>query len=177
MHIGSVHGRFQIFHLEHLKYVREAYKRCDCLIIGITGIRFLLSPNNLAASRMAEENNPFSYFERMAMIRAALQADGLDLSRISFAPFPIEDPTKLEYFIPRSVHCFTTIREEWNVTKIAILKELGYAVTILYTDLKKAVTGSKIRSLIKAGDKSWRRSVPEAVMSWIEEHQASSRIK
>jgi len=33
---GSIHGRFQPFHNEHLDYVLRALDRCDFLWIGIT---------------------------------------------------------------------------------------------------------------------------------------------
>ena len=34
--IGVVHGRFQLFHLDHLKYVLGAKARCRHLVVGIT---------------------------------------------------------------------------------------------------------------------------------------------
>ena len=34
--LGAVCGRFQIFHLDHLRYVLAAKERCEHLIVGIT---------------------------------------------------------------------------------------------------------------------------------------------
>ncbi|MGI9571569.1 MAG: nicotinate-nucleotide adenylyltransferase, partial [Desulfobulbia bacterium] len=33
---GMVHGRFQPFHLEHLRYFRLAWERSENVLVGIT---------------------------------------------------------------------------------------------------------------------------------------------
>ena len=34
--LGCVHGRFQIFHHDHARYLREAFSRFDYVYIGLT---------------------------------------------------------------------------------------------------------------------------------------------
>jgi len=171
MLIGCAHGRFQVFHLDHLRYISESYRRCDHLLIGITGVA-PLSPTTSASDshRSTAENNPFSYYERTRIIRAALSGEAFDLSRVTFTPFPIEVPEELQQFVPNEVHCFTTIREEWNREKVELLRHLGYTVTILYTDLNKTISGSIIRRLIRGGDSSWKQYVPTGVASYLEDN-------
>lgn len=110
------------------------------------------------------------------IIRAALSEDGFDLSRVTFTPFPIESPTKLTQFVPKEIHCFTTIREEWNKEKVELLTSLGYTVTVLYSDLNKTISGSNIRRQIREGDPSWKQQVPPAAASYIQENKLLSKI-
>ena len=48
--LGFVHGRFQLFHNDHLTYVLEAKKQCKKIIVGVT------SPENALLIR--EEIDP-----------------------------------------------------------------------------------------------------------------------
>ena len=34
--IGVIHGRFQLLHNDHLKYLLAGKKRCEHLVVGIT---------------------------------------------------------------------------------------------------------------------------------------------
>jgi len=160
---ASVHGRFQPFHNEHLDYTLAAKKLCKFLWVGIT--KFDVTPTDaspLGRHRERPENNPFTYFERISMIAAALVETGIDRGSFGFVPFPIETPKRLSEFMPTSIPCYTTVCEEWNREKIHVLRAYGYQVEVLW-ERDKTVTGSKIREDILLGGNAWRSMVPTAV--------------
>jgi nicotinamide mononucleotide adenylyltransferase len=174
---GSVHGRFQPFHNDHLEYALAALKHCEYLWIGIT--KYDVTPtdyNPLGRPREKPENNPLTYFERIRMISQALIEVGVSRARFEFVPFPIETPKRLPSFMPRSVTCFTTVCEPWNEEKIAVLTELGYGVEVLWRRESKAVTGGIIRADIVAGGQCWRTMVPPATARAIEELNLADRL-
>ena len=73
-----IHGRFQPFHNGHLEYLRGAAARSDEVFVGITNpdpARVLPEPSDPA--RHLPESNPWSYVERMLMVKAA----ALDLAQ------------------------------------------------------------------------------------------------
>jgi nicotinamide mononucleotide adenylyltransferase len=69
---GSVHGRFQPFHNEHLEYLLAAHRLCTFLWIGITKYDLDNEVSPLGRDREKPENNPLSYFERVSIITEAL---------------------------------------------------------------------------------------------------------
>lgn len=174
---GSVHGRFQPFHNEHLEYALAAKERCDFLWIGIT--KFDITPaefNLLGRPRERPENNPLTYFERITIVSAALEQAGIKRGEFGFVPFPIETPNRLSEFLPPSVPCFTTVCEEWNKEKIAILKRYGYSVIVLWERPAKTITGSRIREDIMNGSDAWRRVVPAATAFAINQLNIRDRL-
>jgi nicotinamide mononucleotide adenylyltransferase len=174
---ASVHGRFQPFHNDHLEYVMAAKAQCEFLWIGIT--KYDISPmeaSPLGAPREQPDHNPLSYFERVTMITEALVEAKIERSAFSFVPFPIETPNRLPFFMPTSITCFTTIREEWNRKKIQILEACGYEVVVLWERSEKAITGSFIRRGIAEGGDEWRKAVPIATARKVDELDLRSRL-
>lgn len=174
---GSVHGRFQPFHNEHLEYVLEAKKRCDFLWIGIT--KYDITPtdsNLLGRHRERPESNPLTFFERVEIIGESLVDAGLDRRAFGFVPFPIEAPHRLPNFMPISIPCFTTVCEEWNREKIDVLKGLGYDVIVLYERVLKGVNGSAIRRDIAQGGDAWRSQVPRAAAEAVTRFDLRARL-
>jgi nicotinamide mononucleotide adenylyltransferase len=175
--VGSVHGRFQPFHNEHLEYVVAAKKKCEYLWIGIT--KYDITPSEftpLGRARERPENNPFTYFERVNIIMESLNAAGVEKASFGFVPFPIDTPQRLPEFMPVSVPCFTTVCEEWNQEKIRILRGYGYTVIVLWERTKKLVTGGAIREDIISGGLSWRSMVPSATAKAIERLNLRDRL-
>jgi cytidyltransferase-like protein len=177
MNAGSVHGRFQPFHNGHLNYVLTAQKLCEYLWIGIT--KCDMSPIDLSSSsrlREKPENNPLTFFERIAIIGEALIDAGINRTTFGFVPFPIETPERLQNFMPTSIPCYTTVCEQWNEDKITILEGLGYSVSILYREQPKRISGYVIREDIVAGGDSWKVMVPQATARAVESLNLRSRL-
>jgi nicotinamide mononucleotide adenylyltransferase len=111
---GSVHGRFQPFHNDHLQYLLAAKEQCKFLWVGITKYDITqFDANPLGSHRERPENNPLTYFERITMIREAVVEADVPIGSFGFVPFPIETPSHLPAFMPISIPCFTTICEDW----------------------------------------------------------------
>jgi nicotinamide mononucleotide adenylyltransferase len=174
---GSVHGRFQPFHNDHLDYALAAKKRCEFLWIGIT--KYDVTPidaSPLARPRERPDHNPLTYFERINIIAEVLVDAGIRRDSFGFVPFPIETPSRLPLFMPTSIPCFTTIREEWNREKIEVLKATGYEVIVLWERLEKTIAGGAIREDIVAGGSKWKDIVPRATATAVERLKLRERL-
>lgn len=172
MQVGSIHGRFQPFHNAHLAYARAALARVDHLYIGLT--RVFPDPGIGAATaphRQLNDNNPLTYYDRCSIIRASIMDSGIDLSRISIGPFPIEIPYKIHEFWPRDFPCYTTIVDDWNREKIKILENHGHQVMVLDNVVPNGLpisSGSEIRRMIRDADPSWKSFVSQGAVGVIE---------
>lgn len=174
---GSVHGRFQPFHNEHLDYVLEAKRRCEFLYIGVTKFDILPAElTHLGGHRDEPQNNPLTYYERLKAISRSLLDAGMPAEEFTFVPFPIENPSSLGVFLPTSVVCFTTICDEWNLKKIAVLEKHGYPVDVLWRRDKK-ITGTEVRELLASGDDRWRGLVPDGTARVIADFDIAARIR
>ena len=173
--VGSVHGRFQSLHNEHMEYILEAKSRCKYLWIGLTQYE-LTNEAESPGHRQLRSANPLTYAERMAMISRSLQAVGIATSEFGFVPFPIDSPAKLIHFVNPTTVCFTTVCESWNVTKVDILRQHGYEVIVLY-EREKSVSSSEIRDSILEGSDEWRKSVPQATSKYLEEIDFRSKLQ
>lgn len=170
---ASVHGRFQPFHNGHLDYVCQAFDRANLVYVGLTQLFQPSSGNAVGLRRDTNEANPLSFFERTQVVTAALTGAGISRARFSVIPFPIETPERLPEFLPLSIRCLTTRLNSWNDQKIERLQHIGYVTELLAVAAPNETTittGSEIRRLIRAGDRSWRKFVPPAAAQLIEEH-------
>ena len=157
---GCVHGRFQPFHNGHLEYVLRAGRRCERLIVGIT------APDPTAVLTEAENprrhepaSNPFTYFERLLMIRDTLLAEGLKPYGLTIVPFPIHRPELVGYYVPEGAVHFVRVYSGWEEEKVHRLRDGGALVEVLDPGKEKAVSGAEVRRLIREG-LSWERHVP-----------------
>ena len=174
---ASVHGRFQPLHLDHLKYIIEAKKRCDFLYIGITQYNIsILTDTPKDHHRQEPKNNPLTYFERVQIIKNALIDKKVKPNEFTCIPFPIDTPEYLNNFIPNTIPVFTTIYEEWNRHKILLLEKFGYKVVVLYEGDIKKYEGIKIRKQILENNEEWKKSVPKATINAVKEYNIQKRL-
>jgi len=130
----------------------------------------------LARPRERPDHNPLTYFERINIIADVLRDAGVGRDSFGFVPFPIETPNRLPSFMPTSIPCFTTIREEWNREKIEVLRAAGYEVIVLWEKPEKTITGGAIREDIVAGGSKWRDIVPPATATAVERLKLRERL-
>jgi len=162
--IGMVHGRFQPFHHEHLAYVLSGYKRCRQLLIGITNpepAEYIFSP--ASDHRHLKESNPYTYFERMQMIRRSLIDVSLDMASISFVPFHLHNPSKWENYLPKPANVVQYVRvfSAWEEEKVRKFQLYGFEVKKIDPGIKKGVTATQVRSALLTNG-NWRELVPAA---------------
>src|SRR6266508_4802534 len=77
-----IHGRFQPFHNGHLEYLRATRDLCDSLVVGITNPDpETIREDPTSEHRHLPESNPFTYFERLLMVRDVLRDEGVPPER------------------------------------------------------------------------------------------------
>ena len=159
--VGMVHGRFQPFHLGHLEYLVAAAERSERLVVGITNPEGLPSrPEPDDPARHLPESNPFTYAERRLMVEAAAGEGGV--GPVEVIPFPITEPDLWDGLVPASAVQFVRVLSPWGSSKLARLRQRGYATVVLDAPEGKTVSGEQVRAAIRAGG-DWRALVPAAV--------------
>jgi nicotinamide-nucleotide adenylyltransferase len=158
-----VHGRFQPFHNGHLEYLRGAYERSDEVFVGITNP----DPNRIRPEasdplRHLPESNPWSYAERLLMVKAAARGAGLALDRVHVIPFPVNEPDLWPAYVPDGVTQYIRLFSEWGDTKLDRLREAGYEVVVLDEGTEKRISGADVREALRTGG-NWEELVPVGV--------------
>ena len=155
-----IHGRFQPFHLGHLEYLKGAAARSDELFVGITNPdpgRIL--PEESDPLRHLPESNPWSYWERLLMVKAAAADLGLELHAI---PFPVNEPELWAAYVPPDVTQYIRLFSAWGGTKLERLREAGYEVVVLDGGAEKGISGTDVRAAMREG-RDWESLVPAGV--------------
>jgi cytidyltransferase-like protein len=158
-----IHGRFQPFHLGHLDYLRGAALRSDEIFVGITNPDpARVKPEPSDPLRHLPESNPWSYVERLLMVKAAAGDLGLDLARVHVIPFPVNEPELWPAYVPDGVTQYIRRFSDWGETKIERLRTAGYDVVVLDEGAQKEVGGADVRALMRDGWE-WEHLVPAGV--------------
>jgi cytidyltransferase-like protein len=158
-----IHGRFQPFHNGHLEYLRGAAARCDEVFVGITNPDpARIKPEPSDPLRHLPESNPYSYVERLLMVKAAALDLGLDLARVHVIPFPVNEPELWHAYVPEDVVQFIRLFSDWGGTKLDRLREAGYEVVVLDEGAEKEISGAQVREALREGG-SWEALVPRGV--------------
>lgn len=160
---GLFIGRFQPFHLGHLRDVKKALRTVDFLIIIIG-----------SAQHKREERNPLSAAERKKIIMHALSAEGISATK--YAICSVNDVGNHYSWVENIIKTANRIKDIDNDALIfcgsessghftaRLLAKKGYKVVKL--KLLKGISGTKIRQLITA-NKRWQQLVPGSVVSKI----------
>jgi cytidyltransferase-like protein len=158
-----IHGRFQPFHNGHLEYMRGAASRCDELFVGITNPDpARIKPERADPARHLPESNPWSYTERLLMVKAAAADLGLELSRVHVIPFPVNEPELWPAYVPDGVTQFLRLFSDWGGEKLERLRSAGYEVVVLDEGAEKDVSGTHVREALRRGG-DWESLVPPGV--------------
>jgi nicotinamide-nucleotide adenylyltransferase len=168
-----IHGRFQPFHNGHLEYLRGAATRSDEVFVGITNpdpSRIRPEPDDPV--RHLPESNPWSYVERMLMVKAAAQDLGLDLARVHPIPFPVNEPELWGAYVPSGVTQYIRLFSDWGGTKLDRLRAAGFEVVVLDEGSDKEISGVDVRSAMREGG-DWEKFVSPGVARLI---RSSERV-
>jgi nicotinamide-nucleotide adenylyltransferase len=160
-----IHGRFQPFHLGHLEYLKGAAAQSDEVWVGITNPDpTRVKPEPADPVRHLPESNPYTYAERLLMVKAAAEAVDVEVHVI---PFPVNEPELWPAYVPPDVTQFIRQFSDWGATKIERLRAAGYEVVILDEGAEKEISGADVRAAI-GGRGDWRSLVPAGVARVIE---------
>lgn len=155
---GLIVGRFQPFHLEHLRLAAEAASRVEHLWVGITR-PFGRSIPEIGGLRATDGANPLPYWLRYRCVESALMNDaGLARTSFSILPVPLVKEIIVQ-LVPRGTVFLTTIMEEWGVEKEELFRKAGFE-TIRMDVGGKTISGSMIREKISGKDPSWKEYLP-----------------
>lgn len=157
---GMIHGRFQPFHNGHLEYLRGAAAQSDEVFVGITNPdpqRIKEEPSD--PLRHLPESNPFSYVERLLMISAVAEEEGIHAHVI---PFPVNEPELWPAYVPAGVTQYLRLFSEWGGTKLERMRAAGYEVVVLDEGAEKEISGIQVREALRSGGE-WESLVPPAV--------------
>jgi nicotinamide-nucleotide adenylyltransferase len=164
----AVTGRFQPFHVDHLELLEEALSRAAQVLICITNPDHRsLQPAAASAHRHLAAANPFSYFERLLFIEAALEHHGVAHRRYTITPFPLDEPSTWTAYVPAGTPQLVRIFSDWERDKSHRLAG-AYPVIELQGDARRRVSASDIRDAMARGDDGWRRLVPGGTRALLE---------
>jgi nicotinamide-nucleotide adenylyltransferase len=157
-------GRFQPFHLGHLRLIQEAAKEADHIILGIG-----------SSQASYTNNNPFTAQERKKMIELSLQAFGKD-KRFSIYFIPdIGDNARWVAHVKNIVPGFDVVYTNGELER-TLFKEAGYRIHATGLFNRELYSGIEIRRRILAGEK-WEDLVPEGTLKIMKEIKGVERIK
>jgi nicotinamide-nucleotide adenylyltransferase len=160
---GMIHGRFQPFHNGHLEYMSRAAERSDELFVGITNPDPMrIKPEESDPLRHLPESNPWSYAERLMMVKAAAAELGLEAARVHVIPFPVNEPELWPAYVPEGATQYIRLFSEWGGTKIERLQQAGYEVVVLDEGKQKVISGADVRAAMRDGG-DWESLVPPGV--------------
>jgi len=176
--VGVIHGRFQVLHNDHLKYLLAGKEKCAHLIVGITNPDPILTKKeDSAPGRDDPAANPLTYYERQLLVRAAFREQGIDPDAFSIVPFPVNFPDLYKYYVPMDAVFFLTIYDEWGKRKLGYFFDMGLATHVLWEvpPEKKGLSAADIRMrmLEKA---PWAHLVPPAAARLLAEWNIEERL-
>ena len=175
---GVIHGRFQVLHHDHLKYLMAGKSKCRYLVVGITNPDPALTRDDPAdPTRSNPDANPLTYYERYLMIQAVLMDAGLGVSDFSIVPFPINYTELYRYYVPMDGTFFLTIYDDWGRRKLEKFRSLGLKTDILWEKPpeQKGLRATDIRRLMAQGE-PWEHLVPKGTERLMKEWDVPRRL-
>ncbi|MDO8507692.1 MAG: adenylyltransferase/cytidyltransferase family protein [bacterium] len=183
---GYYHGRFQPFHNGHLANVKKMLENHEEIIIGISNpfrLPAVFEEGDSAELRASvekgrkNENNPYTFWQRMTMIRKSLDKEGIDLGRVMIVPNATRNGLPADEMIPArdDMVIYSVPKQVHNKEIIENRKKMGYEVVTL--EKVDTPTGGKIREMIKEGDVTWKEFVPEGTVEVVELAEKKSLSK
>ncbi|MEJ2109922.1 MAG: adenylyltransferase/cytidyltransferase family protein [Acidobacteriota bacterium] len=163
---GMILGRFQPFHLEHLRYFRLAWEQSERVIVGITNpdpTTILKDASN--RHRHLPKENPLTYIDRLMMIQTTLLSEGFPMEHIYIVPIPIHHPDRWRHYIPTETVLFVITYSEWERNKAERIRAEGYQVVEI-DSFQKGISGQEVRTRFRS-DGDWEELVPPAVAKFI----------
>ena len=160
---GLLIGRFQPFHLGHLKALQFALSKVDKLWIGLG-----------SSNKPAQKNNPFSAEERKEMILSSIDDSMKEKISIYFIP-DMDNHVKWIERIDTIVPKFDIVFSNDELTKHLYSKRSVKVIPIPFLKRDK-LSGTNIRDLI-IGDQKWDDLVPKGTKTFLEKLNAKDRLK
>jgi nicotinamide mononucleotide adenylyltransferase len=177
--VGVIHGRFQVLHHDHLKYLLAGKAHCRHLIVGITNpdpLRTRDDPTD--PQRSSPRANPLTYLERYRLVRAVLTEAGIDDRDFSIVPFPITTPELYRYYVPMDAVFYLTIYDDWGRHKLGLFQTMGLKIKVLWEKplAEKGLSAGDIRQCM-IEDRPWEHLVPMVAALLLNRWGIAHRLK
>ena len=158
-------GRFQPFHLGHLKAIQHILGKASEVIIVVGSAQYSHTLNN-----------PFTTGERVMMIRLALSEAGIDPSRYYIIPVPDVHMhmlwvSQVVGYAPK----FDVVYTNEPLTSRLFL-ESGFKVKPVPFHKREIYSATEIRRRI-LNEENWEELVPESVARFIKEIDGVKRLR
>ncbi|MBS1268109.1 MAG: Nicotinamide-nucleotide adenylyltransferase [Nitrosopumilus sp.] len=160
---GLLIGRFQPFHLGHLKALEFALSKVDKLWVG-------LGSSNISP----EKNNPFSAQQRKEMILSSITDLMKEKISIYFIP-DLDNHVKWIEKIDTIVPKFDIIFSNDKLTNHLFSKRSIQVISIPFLN-RNNLSGTNIRELI-ISDQKWDNFVPEGTRNFLEKINVKNYLK
>ena len=176
---GVIHGRFQVLHNDHLKYLLAGKALCSHLVVGITNPEPSMVREEAADThRSAPLANPLTYYERYCLVKSALGAEGLPPETFSIVPLPINLPDRYCHYVPMDAVFFVTIYDAWGERKLHYFRSLGLRTHILrrVAPEEKGLSAGDVRQRMVQG-RPWEHLVPPPVAELLSQWEIPARLR
>ena len=176
---GVIHGRFQVLHNDHLKYLLSGKALCRHLVVGITNPEPELAKDEAVDPNRSDPlANPLTYYERYCLVKAALGAAGLGPEAFSIVPLPINFPERYLHYVPLDAVFLVSIYDGWGERKLHYFQSLGLQTHVLrrVPIEEKGLSASHIRAHMRQ-DAAWEHLVPPPVARLLNQWDISQRLK
>lgn len=162
---GLFVGRFQPFHMGHLKAVKDILEKLDELVIVVGSSQY--------SHRM---DNPFTAGERVTMIRRALEEEGISPSRYWILPVPdvhvhMTWVAQVVGYTPK----FTVVYTNDPLSRRLFI-EAGYEVKPVPFHKRELYSATEIRKRMLNG-KNWEELLSSSVVQFIKEIDGVERLR
>ena len=162
---GLYVGRFQPFHLGHMRAIKDVLKEVDEIVIVIGSAQY---SHNVS--------NPFTAGERLVMTRRALKEGGIDYSQVWIVPVPdvhlhMMWVSAVEGYTPS----FQVVYSNEPLTR-RLFMEAGYKVKSIRLFDRKLYSSTEIRIKMAKGE-HWEKLVPKTVAAFIKEIDGINRLQ
>ncbi len=162
--LGVIHGRFQVLHNDHLKYLLAGKSLCRHLVVGVTNPDpILTSAVDVDPIRSTSMANPLTFYERLVMIREVLLGAGVELADMTVTPLPITRPELYCHYVPLDAIFLLSIYDDWGRLKRRQFQEQGMKTHTLWEvrPEEKGISSTDVRQMmIESG--TWEHLVPPA---------------
>lgn len=176
--LGVIHGRFQVLHNDHLRYILAGKELCRHLVVGITNPDPTLTLSDPAdPKRSLPESNPLTYYERYQLVTECLVEAGATRETFSVVPFPVNRPDLYRFYVPLEAVFFLSVYDDWGRRKLALFRGQGLACHVLWDRpaAEKGISGSAVREAM-ARSEPWKHLVPPAAARLLEQWQVPARL-
>lgn len=177
--MGVIHGRFQILHNDHVRYLLAGKMLCRHLIVGITNPDPLLTvEDSTDPERSSALSNPLTYYERYVLINSVLKEKSIAPDEFSIVPLPINHPGAYQYYVPMDAVFFLSIYDEWTRKKLDLFNSLNLKVHVLrdVSQEDKGISATDVRARMIA-DYPWKHLVPASVSDIVGKWNIPQRLK